>query len=65
MDKYICKVCYTIYNPQIGDSEEGIAPNTPFENLPDSWTCPVCGTPKEKFEKLSAEQFEKIMNKKS
>lgn len=43
MKKYICTVCHHIYNPEEGDPQNGIAPGTPFEELPDSWICPICG----------------------
>ena len=32
--------------------DNGIAPGTPFEELPDGWICPVCGEPKEVFEPI-------------
>ena len=51
MDKYVCTVCGYIYDPEKGDSDSGIAPGTPFEQLPDDWVCPVCGASKEAFEK--------------
>ncbi len=63
MDKYICKVCATIYDPEIGDIEDGIKPQTPFEAIPDDWTCPICGSPKSSYELLSAEMFEIIKKK--
>lgn len=50
MKKYRCTVCDWIYDPVIGDPESGIAPGTPFESIPDEWTCPVCGVGKEDFE---------------
>ncbi len=50
MKKYICQVCGYIYNPEGGDADNGIAPGTPFENLPDDWVCPVCGAGKDEFE---------------
>ncbi|MCJ7664989.1 MAG: rubredoxin [Desulfobacterales bacterium] len=50
MKKYKCSVCGYIYDPAKGDSDGGIAPGTPFEKLPDDWTCPVCGATKDKFE---------------
>ncbi|MDD3747653.1 MAG: rubredoxin [Anaerostipes sp.] len=50
MKKYECTVCGYIYDPEIGDPEHGIAPGTPFENLPDNWECPLCGVGKEDFE---------------
>lgn len=46
MDKYICTVCATIYNPALGVLEDGIAPGTPFEKIPENWMCTVCGSPK-------------------
>mgnify|MGYP000473221770 CR=1 FL=1 len=51
MDKYVCKVCGYIYDPENGDPENGIEPETPFEKLPDDWVCPVCGAGKDMFEK--------------
>lgn len=51
MDRYICSVCGYVYDPQKGDPESGIKPNTPFEALPDDWVCPVCGAGKDQFEK--------------
>lgn len=60
MDKYICKVCANIYDPVKGDTEGGIPPGTPFENLPDNWICPVCGSSKDKYEFLSQERYEKL-----
>ncbi|OGP85639.1 MAG: High molecular weight rubredoxin [Deltaproteobacteria bacterium RBG_16_54_11] len=50
MKKYKCTVCGYIYDPSKGDPDGGIAPGTPFEKLPDDWTCPVCGATKDKFE---------------
>jgi rubredoxin len=52
MDKYRCIVCGYIYDPQIGDTENGIKPGTPFDALPDTWVCPECGVGKEDFEKV-------------
>lgn len=50
MDKYICTVCEYIYDPELGDPENGIQPSTAFEDLPDDWVCPLCGVGKEDFE---------------
>ncbi|MGB0497975.1 MAG: [NiFe]-hydrogenase assembly chaperone HybE [Rubricella sp.] len=44
-----CKVCWTPYDPVIGDDTRAIMPGTPFRALPGDWTCPVCSTPKEQF----------------
>jgi rubredoxin len=50
MDKYECAVCGYIYDPALGDPENGIAAGTTFEDLPDEWVCPVCGAGKDQFE---------------
>lgn len=34
MKKYICTVCDYIYDPAIGDPDNGIEPGTAFEDLP-------------------------------
>lgn len=60
MDKYICKICATIYDPILGDSEDNIPAGTPFENLPDTWRCPVCGSSKDKYEFLTQEKYDKL-----
>jgi len=30
----------------------GVNPGTPFENLPDNWVCPSCGSSKDMYKKL-------------
>ena len=49
LDKWECQVCGYIYDPEFGDSSQGINPGTPFEDLPDSWVCPICGALKRMF----------------
>ena len=49
--KYKCTVCGYIYDPELGDPDGGIKPQTPFEELPDDWVCPICGASKSEFEK--------------
>jgi rubredoxin len=48
--KYTCLVCGYIYDPDVGDPDGGVAPGTLFEEVPDSWVCPVCGADKSQFE---------------
>lgn len=50
MQKYICTVCDYIYDPEIGDPDSGVAAGTAFEDIPEDWECPDCGTTKEDFE---------------
>jgi rubredoxin len=49
MKKYVCGVCGYVYDPAKGDSEGNIPAGTPFEKLPEDWTCPVCGAAKSEF----------------
>jgi rubredoxin len=49
--KYVCSVCRHVYDPQVGDPDNGIVAGTAFENLPDNWTCPLCCVGKDQFEK--------------
>jgi len=49
MQKYVCGICGYVYDPAIGDPENGVAPGTAFANLPDGWVCPVCGAGKTEF----------------
>jgi rubredoxin len=51
MAKYRCEICGYIYDPAIGDPDSGIASGIPFESLPDSWVCPLCGADKSQFVK--------------
>lgn len=52
MKKYKCTVCGYIYDPEVGDTENGVAAGTAFEDLPDKWVCPDCGVEKDMFEPL-------------
>ena len=49
MMKYQCEECAYVYDPNLGDEKTGVAPGTPFENLPEDWVCPVCGAAKDRF----------------
>jgi rubredoxin len=51
MEKWKCNVCGYIYDPAKGDADGNIPPDTPFNKLPDDWVCPMCGAPKDMFEK--------------
>ncbi len=53
MSKYRCLICGYEYDPAVGDIDGGIQPGTPFEEIPDSWVCPICGASKDQFEKVA------------
>lgn len=41
---YECEICGYVYDPAEND---GVA----WEDLPDDWTCPLCGAGKDSFTK--------------
>lgn len=49
MDKYRCRICGYVYDPEQGDLVNNIGSKTPFQDLPDDWVCPVCGAGREYF----------------
>ena len=46
MERWICTVCGYVYDPEIGDPDNGVEPGTSFEDLPEDWVCPDCGVEK-------------------
>ena len=52
LSRWRCMVCGFIYDPIKGDSDYGIEPGIPFEELPEDWRCPVCNATKKDFEKI-------------
>jgi rubredoxin len=57
MRKYRCTICGYIYDPEQGDPDSGISAGTEFEDLPESWVCPVCGAPKSSFEPAGQSKY--------
>ena len=49
MKQYVCAVCGYVYDEADGDPDNGVAPGTPWENVPDDWVCPVCQVGKDQF----------------
>ena len=47
--KYVCPCGYE-YDPAIGDPDNGIAPGTAWEDIPEDFECPICGLGKDVFE---------------
>jgi rubredoxin-NAD+ reductase len=52
MKKWMCANCGWIYDEAQGDPNSGLAPGTRWEDVPESWLCPDCGTPKSGFEMM-------------
>ena len=47
--KYVCDLCGWVYDPEVGDPDNGIKAGTSFDDLPEDWVCPECGAGKEDF----------------
>lgn len=47
---YICISCGFEYNEAEGCPEDGLPPGTRWEDIPEDWYCPDCGTAKSDFE---------------
>ena len=43
MSKYVCQICGYIYDEAVEKVK--------FDDLPENWTCPLCGAPKNMFKK--------------
>lgn len=52
LERYECRACGYVYEPQKGDSKREIASGTAFAYLPKDWRCPVCGARKTEFQNL-------------
>ncbi len=52
MAKYLCEPCGYVYDPEVGDPDNGIPPDTAFEDLPEDWECPICGASKADFTEM-------------
>lgn len=48
-----CATCGDIYDEAAGLPDFDIPPGTKFEDLPDDWVCPLCGSPKSSFAPLA------------
>ena len=47
-----CRTCGYIYDEALGDLNEGLAPGTAWADIPETWICPLCGTPKSDFDMI-------------
>ena len=55
MKKWQCIVCGFVYDEAEGMPDEDVAPGTSWNDIPDDWTCPDCGAPKEDFEMMEVD----------
>jgi rubredoxin len=52
LDRYECRACGYVYEPEKGDNKRDIPPGTPFAELPPGWLCPVCGAKTTAFQNM-------------
>jgi len=50
--RWECQICGFVYDEAEGLPDEGIAPGTRWNDIPDDWECPDCGTSKSEFKML-------------
>ena len=50
--KYECEPCGYVYDPAVGDPDNGVAAGTEFADLPADWVCPLCGVDKDSFKAI-------------
>lgn len=49
---WMCIICGWVYEEEKGAPEEGLAPGTRWEDVPEYWVCPDCGAGKDDFEMI-------------
>jgi len=49
LNQWECSLCGFVYDEEDGLPEEGIAPGTRWNDIPDDWICPECGVSKSDF----------------
>ena len=47
---WMCLICGFIYDEALGLPDEGIPPETRWDDVPMNWVCPECGARKTDFE---------------
>ena len=52
MKTYVCEVCGWEYDEALGAPDNGIAPGTKFEDLPEDFECPLCSVGKDNFSEV-------------
>ncbi|EMH4162988.1 FAD-dependent oxidoreductase [Pluralibacter gergoviae] len=50
--KWLCIICGFIYDEEQGWPDDGIAPGTAWEDVPETWACPECLVGKADFEMI-------------
>lgn len=56
MNKWRCTLCGCVYDPEEGDDESDVDPDTLFDDLPPDWLCPDCGASMDEFEEMDPDE---------
>ncbi len=59
--KYSCELCGFVYDEEVGDPRQGIAPGTLFHDLPEDYECGACGYKKEAFNPVNPPEHREHM----
>ena len=58
--QYICHACGYIYDEAVGDPDSGLMAGTRYEDIPDDWSCPLCGVTKADFSLYEAPSLDAL-----
>ena len=53
---YVCALCGYEYDVKAGDPDNGIEPETEFDEISADWVCPLCGASKEDFDEVEVSE---------
>ena len=56
--KYVCELCGYVYDPAVGDVDNGVDEGTDFEDISPEWVCPLCGASKEDFDRVGGHELD-------
>jgi len=65
MQKYKCSICGYIFDESAGVPKKGIAPGTKWEDVPDTFVCPLCNAPKSMFKLIEEIKSNPVDSKES
>ena len=52
-----CRSCETVYDPNLGDEDQGVTAGTPFSALPAAYACWMCEAKKDSFREVKLEKM--------
>lgn len=57
MKRFVCELCGYAYDVKEGDPENGVEPETEFDEIPSNWVCPLCGASKDDFAEVDESEL--------